>query len=84
KAYAETGAELAIICSSDTVYEDLAEDVARALKAAGAKRVFLAGRPAAEAEAKYRAAGVDAFIFLGCDARTTLRGALADLGVIDR
>ena len=39
---------------------------ARALKAAGCGRVLVAGRPGA-LEAALREAGVDGFIFVGCD-----------------
>ena len=46
---------------------------AAALKKAGA-HVFLAGRPG-EAEAQYRAAGIEGFIFAGCDALATLGSA---------
>ncbi len=42
-----------------------------ALKAAGCERVLVAGRPGA-LEATLRDAGVDGFIFVGCDAVATL------------
>ena len=64
-AYRESGAKLACLCSSDTVYCDAAEDVSRALIAAGA-RLYLAGRPG-ELEDRLRKAGVGGFIFVGCD-----------------
>lgn len=54
------------LCGSDERYGVEAADRARALKAAGARRVLLAGRPGA-LEAALREAGVDDFIFLGCD-----------------
>lgn len=66
EAFAKTGADLAIICSSDPWYETGAADVAKALKQKKAGRVLLAGNPG-QNEAAYREAGVDQFIFIGCD-----------------
>lgn len=71
-------ARLACLCGSDERYADEAAARARALKAAGCSRVLLAGRPGAS-EAALRAAGVDGFIFLGCDAVATLTELLAPL-----
>ena len=71
---------IACICSSDQVYAELAEATAGALKAAGAKKVLLVGRPKAQ-EAALKAAGVDAFIFAGCDAVATLARLQEALGV---
>ena len=69
-------ARLACLCGSDERYADEAAARARALKAAGCSRVLLAGRPGAN-EAALRAAGVDGFIFLGCDVIATLTELLA-------
>jgi methylmalonyl-CoA mutase len=80
KAFADSGAAIACICSSDQVYAELAEATAGVLKAAGAEQVLLAGRPS-EQEAALKAAGVDAFIFAGGDAIATLTGLQAALGV---
>ncbi|HMN72403.1 MAG TPA: methylmalonyl-CoA mutase subunit beta [Rhodoblastus sp.] len=66
EAYAQSGAPIACICSSDAVYAEQAEAVARALKAKGAKLVILAGRPG-DKEAAYAAAGVGDYIFAGAD-----------------
>ena len=73
-AFKQSGAKLACLSSSDKVYEAQAADAAKALTAAGAT-VQLAGRPG-ENEAKWRQAGVKAFIFMGCDALSTLEDAL--------
>ncbi len=73
KAFAASGAKIACICSSDEVYAQEAEAAARALKAAGAKEVLLAGRPG-ELEAGLRAAGVDGFIYAGQNAVSVLEG----------
>jgi len=82
-AFKESGAKAAILCSSDKIYEDLAEPAAKALKAAGCQVLFLAGRPGDKQEA-YTAAGIDRFIYLGCDVLGTLRDLHADLGVSSR
>jgi methylmalonyl-CoA mutase len=73
-AFAASGAALACLCSSDARYEKEAEAVASALKTAGAKHIYLAGRPG-ERESALRSAGVQSFIYEGCDALATLRKA---------
>ena len=73
-AFKASGADLACMCSQDRVYTRQAEAAARALQNAGAKHIYLAGRPGA-LEAVLRAAGVDEFIFAGVDALAVLRGA---------
>jgi methylmalonyl-CoA mutase len=80
KAFADSGAMLACICSSDEVYAELAEATAGALKAAGARQVLLAGRPKALVPA-LEAAGVDRFISAGGDAIATLQALHSTLGV---
>src|SRR5262245_10042669 len=71
KAFADSATQAVAICSSDAVYAELAEATAGVLKAAGAKHVLLAGRGEGQ-EAALRAAGVDAFVFAGCDAIAAL------------
>ena len=73
-AFKASGAALACICSSDKVYAERAEDAAKALQAAGAKHIYLAGR-AGEQEQALRAAGVNEFIFAGGDALAALQQA---------
>ncbi|TYL83790.1 methylmalonyl-CoA mutase family protein [Bradyrhizobium cytisi] len=73
-AFKASGAELACLCSHDKVYADHAEAAAKALQTAGAKHIYLAGRPA-EAEAALRKAGVTDFIFAGADAQAMLGDA---------
>jgi methylmalonyl-CoA mutase len=79
-AYAASAAELAVLCSSDTIYAELAESTARALAQAGAKAVVLAGNPG-EREAAYRTAGVSDFIFVGVNLVTVLSSLLTRAGV---
>src|SRR6266702_4169810 len=73
-AFKTSGAELACLCSSDKVYAGQAEAAAKALQTAGARHIYLAGRPA-EAEAALRAAGVTGFAFAGGDSLATLQDA---------
>ncbi|MFE1806051.1 methylmalonyl-CoA mutase small subunit [Streptomyces sp. NPDC059533] len=75
-AYAASGADgIAVLCSSDALYEEQAEAVADALRAAGASTVFLAGRPGT-AESS-----VDEYVFAGCDAVAVLSSVLDRMGV---
>lgn len=73
-AFKNSGAALVCLCSSDKVYAQQAAAAAKALQAAGAKHIYLAGR-ATEQEAPLRAAGVNDFIFAGGDALTALQEA---------
>jgi len=79
-AFKASGAALACLCSSDKVYEKDAAAGAQALKAAGARLIYLAGRPR-EQEAALKTAGVQSFIYEGCDALATLRNAYDIIGV---
>ena len=79
-AFKAAGATLACLCSSDKVYEKQAVEAALALKAAGARHIYLAGRPR-DQEAALKAVGVQAFIYEGGDALATLTGAYDMLGV---
>ncbi len=72
--YKTADTALACLCSSDKVYEKDAPAAIAALKSAGAKHIFLAGRPG-EREAAWHAAGVQSFIYEGCDALATLAAA---------
>jgi len=73
-AFKASGAALACICSSDKVYAEYAEEAAKALQAAGARHIYLAGR-AGEQEQALRAAGIHEFIFAGGDALAALQKA---------
>jgi methylmalonyl-CoA mutase len=81
KAFTDSGATIAVICSSDKLYPEAVPQVAPKLKAAGARSVVLAGNPGAN-EAAWRAAGVDRFIFIKCDVLGTLREMLREEGVL--
>jgi methylmalonyl-CoA mutase len=81
KAFSESGATIAVLCSSDKLYPDVVPQVAPKLKADGARSVVLAGNPGAN-EAVWRKAGVDRFIFIKCDVLAILREMLREEGVI--
>jgi methylmalonyl-CoA mutase len=68
------GVTLACLCGSDKVYDKEAPAAAHALKAAGVRHIYLAGRPG-EREPALRGAGVQSFIYEGCDALATLSAA---------
>jgi methylmalonyl-CoA mutase len=78
-AYIASGAPLVCLCSSDKVYAQLATAAAGALQSAGARHIYLAGRPG-EQEKELSGAGVGGFIFAGCDALETLRDAYKQMG----
>ncbi|MFF5205939.1 methylmalonyl-CoA mutase family protein [Streptosporangium sp. NPDC000396] len=71
--FAGSDAKVACLCSSDRLYGEHAEAVAAALRGAGARKVWLAG--------KGEYAGVDANLYTGCDALGVLRTTFDDLGV---
>ncbi|MFF1835452.1 methylmalonyl-CoA mutase family protein [Streptomyces sp. NPDC058231] len=73
-AFTASGSAMAVLCSSDALYTDQAGAVSAALHAAGAQQVFLAGRPG-----EY--AGVDAYVFAGCDVVAVLSSVLDRMGV---
>ncbi|POX37459.1 methylmalonyl-CoA mutase [Streptomyces sp. Ru73] len=72
--FEESGAQEVCLCSSDAVYAQEAEAAAQALREAGARHVFLAGRPGTYA-------GVDTYVFAGCDAVAVLSATLDRMGV---
>ncbi|MEU8028236.1 methylmalonyl-CoA mutase family protein [Streptomyces sp. NPDC049099] len=72
--FEDSGATEAVLCSSDALYAEQAEQTAESLRAAGARHVFLAGRPA-----EY--SGIDSYVFAGCDAVAVLSATLDRMGV---
>jgi methylmalonyl-CoA mutase len=64
--FRDSGADVACVCSSDTVYEESASDAIEALREAGAKHIWLAGKRD----------GADGNIYAGCDALAALRTTL--------
>ena len=73
-AFKASGAALACLCSSDKIYAAQATAAAKALQAAGASHIYLAGRPG-DQETELRGAGVSDFVFAGGDALAALQEA---------
>ncbi|MFJ7069912.1 methylmalonyl-CoA mutase family protein [Streptomyces sp. NPDC101115] len=73
-SFADSGATEVCLCSSDALYEERAAAEAAEFRAAGARHVALAGRPAAFADA-------DSYVFAGCDAIAVLSATLDRMGV---
>ncbi|MEU6200518.1 methylmalonyl-CoA mutase family protein [Streptomyces sp. NPDC047061] len=71
--FEESGAAEAVLCSSDALYAEQAEQTAGSLKAAGARHVVLAGRG--------DHIGIDSYVFAGCDAVAVLSETLDRMGV---
>jgi methylmalonyl-CoA mutase len=67
-AFREAGTPVAVIASSDKLYDEHAADIAAALREAGATRILLAG--------KKDISGVDGTLHAGCDAAAVLRDTL--------
>jgi methylmalonyl-CoA mutase len=74
--FKSSGMILACLCSSDDIYAQQAIPAAQALAAAGAKHIYLAGRPREPKD--LQRAGIGTFIYSGCDALATL-GAAHDI-----
>ncbi|GIH72656.1 methylmalonyl-CoA mutase family protein [Sphaerimonospora thailandensis] len=73
EAFRAAGTPVACLCSSDRLYGEHAAAVAAALREAGARRIWLAG--------KGEHGDVDANLHAGCDALDVLRTTFDDLGV---
>ena len=80
EAFKASGCRIAILCSADKVYAEHSATYAGALKTAGCEFLFQAGHPG-DQRATYTEAGVDDFIFLGCNVLDLLEQTLNRLGV---
>jgi methylmalonyl-CoA mutase len=76
--FMESGAPLACLCSSDKVYAREAADAAKTLTAAGAKHIYLAGKPRAD-RAALEGAGIRTFLHQGCDTLSILNAAYDEI-----
>ena len=79
KTFTKSGAKLSCLCSSDKVYATEAVSTAKALAAAGATHIYLAGKPGDHAEA-WKEAGIGTFLYQGCDTLALLQDAYERLG----
>ena len=74
-AAAASGADIAVICSTDASYPELVPPLARAIKErCPGMGVYLAGAPAADCKDSYVEAGVDGFISIRSNCLETLTG----------
>lgn len=76
----QSGAKIAILCSSEAVYQKFGVATATALKSTGIKHLYLAGA-GGDLKSGFEDAGVDSFITVGLDAIATLSAAHELLGV---
>lgn len=72
--FGASGTAVVCLCSSDPIYKDRAADAVTALRAAGATRVYLAGR-------RLEVAGVDEEVGMGSDVLDVVTRALDHLEV---
>ena len=79
KRFKESDAKLACLCSSDKVYAGEAVGSAKALAAAGASHIYLAGKPGDHKKA-WEGAGIGTFLYQGCDTLGLLQNAYERLG----
>jgi len=75
-AFTRSDTTIACLCGADPTYAEVAEPAARALRAAGATAVLLAGKPGTVTGEQ-----VSGYIYAGCDAVAVLTGLLDELGV---
>ncbi len=78
--FTAAGTSVAVLCSSATMYAAHGAEIARALRAAGATKILLAGS-AKELGDPDASALIDDYIYAGMDAVALLRGLQAELGV---
>ena len=79
KRFAESGATLVCLCSSDKVYATEAASAAKALGAAGGSHIYLAGKPGDHDKA-WEDEGIGTFLHQGCDTLGLLQDAYERLG----
>ncbi|MPY77436.1 MAG: methylmalonyl-CoA mutase [Actinophytocola sp.] len=76
-AFVGSHTTVACLCGTDMAYAEQADEVAAALRKAGAKAVLLAGKPTDAYD------GVTGFVHKGCDVLDVLATTLDTLGVSD-
>ncbi|MBQ9365181.1 MAG: acyl-CoA mutase large subunit family protein [Schwartzia sp.] len=80
----ESGADVAVICSTDKTYPEIVPDLAPKLRAALPNAtIYLAGAAPKDLEPKYREAGVDDFISVKANCYQILRTLQKKKGMID-
>ena len=82
KAAIASGAEVAVICSTDDAYPECVLEIAKAIKAAAPKMlVMLAGAPAPEQKGAYDEAGVDDYIHVRANCLDILKKIQSERGI---
>lgn len=82
-AAVSSGADVAVICSTDATYPELVPPLAREIKAKAPKmKVLLAGAPAEEHKASYDEAGVDDYVHVRTNCLEFLTGLQREKGMI--
>jgi methylmalonyl-CoA mutase len=81
KEFQASGAEVAVICSDKAGLAEYGAEVAKALAAAGAREVFVAGQ-AVDGEPAIDA--VDGYMYDGCDVEAVLQGILERMGILQQ
>ncbi|MBO0734007.1 MAG: methylmalonyl-CoA mutase subunit beta [Methylocapsa sp.] len=76
-SFRASGCKIACICASPAVPTQTLSEAARAYQAAGAARVYLAGRSSHEDATALQRAGISEFIWTDCDAVAILNDAKA-------
>ena len=79
--FRDSGASMAVLCSSDAIYANQISTAVAALRKAGCKWIYLAGRPKGDLANIVEEAGIDGTIYAGCDAVALLEEILEKLGV---
>tara|TARA_Y100001970_G_scaffold150948_1_gene185033 strand:- start:4766 stop:6586 length:1821 start_codon:yes stop_codon:yes gene_type:complete len=64
EAFSASGCRIACICSSNQMYSELGAEVARQLRSAGARHIYLAGSPDIGESLNGE---IDDFVYLGCN-----------------
>jgi methylmalonyl-CoA mutase len=80
EAFRSSGTQVAVICSDPAGLKAHGPAVASALAGAGAREIFVAGRPDEGGAME----GVTDYLYEGCDVVSTLRGLMKRMGVLDR
>ena len=74
-AFLRSHTTVACLCGTDLAYQEQADEVAAALRKAGATRILLAGKPSDAYQ------GIDGFVYAGCNALEVLTATLEHLEV---
>ncbi|WP_028848855.1 methylmalonyl-CoA mutase family protein [Thermocrispum agreste] len=74
-AFLRSHTTVACLCGTDLAYQEQADEVAAALRKAGATRILLAGKPSDAHQ------GIDGFVYAGCNALEVLTATLEHLEV---